>query len=296
MSPSKEVQAAKKARDLARIGKPPSARMSGRSLKARILQFVKSEEGAKLSRTEVAARFNSSETYVSRVCVSAGLGRTRGVTPRSPKGPIDLPKPSGRGESDPDKAVNMKGYVPSEARAAEDIIADGTLSVTEQRKELSWLALNAARDEAKVAAHRALQQLDQAMGTQTKYGPGEPLTREDKTYRLSLLMEACGTEIVKAAYAHAFTEQITQTEPIVEVADAQSGALVRGVDGDGDALGDGAGAETSEEAGSGDAAPSLPAILDSDGGERSEPVADPHDALPLVPELALIPNREPDGP
>ena len=79
-----------------------------------------------------------------------------------------------------------------------------TLSTQEQREHLSWLALNATRDEARVAAHRALQQLDQALGVQTKLGPGEPLTREGRIFRLSLLMEACGKDVAEESMRRVF--------------------------------------------------------------------------------------------
>jgi len=123
-------------------------------------------------------------------------------------------------------------------REIEAIKDSNTLSTQEQREHLSWLALNATRDEARVAAHRALQQLDQSLGVQTKLGPGEPLTKEGRVFRLSLLMEACGKDTTLEAMNRAFggAEEGNAASSGTTVLEAPSGPAV--TDGGSDALAD----------------------------------------------------------
>lgn len=197
-------------------GRFPSKLKYGR-MKRVILDFVSTEQGRQLSRTEVARKFHTTPGYVSQICRQAGMGRNYHM-PRKSKSDeaevLDGPK------ADLGKVVEAAPAPPketdrvrrSETSDVQEIVQDGTLSVPEQRKKLSWLAQFALRDEAKVAAHRALQQLDQATGVQTRLGPGEPLTHEDRAFRLSLLMEACGQEVTTRAFSQAFGLRISGTE------------------------------------------------------------------------------------
>ena len=70
-----------------------------------------------------------------------------------------------------------------------------------------------------IAAHSRIQAIRElrtlkAQGAGRELGPGLPLTDEQKVERLSLLMQACGQDIVKSALAQSGLEELVESTSV----------------------------------------------------------------------------------
>lgn len=96
------------------------------------------------------------------------------------------------------------------------------LTTDQQRALLSELILHSPNHAIKVAAQNSLTKLDAQSGSGTSYAPAAPMTAEQKTARLSLLMKACGFHVVKQALQLAFPRAVTLPDLVEENASAET--------------------------------------------------------------------------
>lgn len=138
--------------------------------------------------------------------IPAGIIR-KGGRPMKARPTIRLP--------DSDQLIDLPPDRPVEKEAASAMIQrvlsgeSVPLTLEQQRALLSELILHSPNHAIKVAAQNSLTKLDAQTGGGVSYSPGVPLTVEQKVKRLSLLMQACGFQIVKLSIKAAFPRAVS---------------------------------------------------------------------------------------
>lgn len=101
-------------------------------------------------------------------------------------------------------------------QALENVL-QGTVDVLTPEQTLQFLSEAvrlAPTIQLKTMVIRELNKARALGAEQEKLGPGPPLTEADRTYRASLILQACGTKVAKEAWTAAFSEQITAVEAV----------------------------------------------------------------------------------
>lgn len=146
--------------------------------------------------------------------IPAGIIR-KGGRPLKQRPSVRLPN----SESPTDLPANSASTDEQAASAMVQRVLSGEsvpLTTEQQRALLSELILHSPNHAIKVAAQNSLTKLDAQTGGGVSYSPGVPLTVEQRVKRLSLLMQACGFQVVKLSLKTAFPRAATLPDLIEE--------------------------------------------------------------------------------
>jgi len=127
-----------------------------------------------------------------------------------PRDPKPEPPPA---EPEPPKEERLKKAAPDHGLST--IRSEGTLPVEEMLRVLSEMA-TMGPPQYRVQAVKLLDELQAIHRPVESFGPPPPLTPEERTSRLTVLMEVCGKETTDAAYARLWGPDVRQDQPPME--------------------------------------------------------------------------------